>query len=81
MQDLKMPGNLTDVEKFLIDKMVRIEQKLDSYHEKQEEKITNLRVKVAQMVVIMALVSTGISVTISEYLQPAIPVERSQTKR
>ena len=82
MQELKMPGNITDIDKYLIDRMDRIESKIDAYFTVQEEKITKLRCQFSAAFVILSLATTLISSRlVTAKVQPALPVERAQTKR
>ena len=81
MQEPIMPGNLSDINKYLIDKLDRIDAKIEEYFRVQEEKITNLRIRFAIATVIISLATTVVSDRLKANLQPALPMERAQTKR
>lgn len=81
MQEPIMPGNLSDINKYLIDKLDRIDAKIEEYFRVQEEKITNLRIRFAIATVIISLATTVVSDRLKANLHPALPVERAQTKR
>lgn len=76
-----MPGTLSDIDKYLIEKLDNIDAKIESYFRVQEDKITNLRIRFAIATVIISLATTVVSDRLKSNLQPALPAERAQTKR
>ena len=81
MQDQLMPGNLSDIDKYLIERLDRIDAKLESYFKAQEEKITKVRIRLALTTVIIALATTVVSDKLRANMHPALPVERTNLKR
>ena len=76
-----MPGNLSDIDKYIIDRLDRIDRRIEKYFKDQEEKITKLRIRFAMATVIISLATTMVSDRLKANRQPALPVERAQQKR
>lgn len=80
-----MTGDLTDIERLILSKLDKIDDRLDKAqlrderkHSAVDEKIANIRISVAKMSVIIALATSTITATVvmiakdAVALQPAI---------